>query len=73
MDELEIKQLEYDPGTDRLLFGDYGLHCGEVLEVLLPAGNGGAWVKVSLEVNMAGQWYMPRHKGVTPAGLWARM
>ena len=65
-------QTGYEPDRDRLIWGNWDIHCGQGMDVLLPDRiDGGTWQVVSFEYNDEG-WYMPRYPGVFPVGLWAR-
>ena len=67
----KVLQIDYNPGQNRLTWDGYPIHCGQSLEVLMPDRMGGTWQAVSCEFIVDG-WYIPRHPGVSPVGLWAR-
>lgn len=68
----KVLQIGYEPERDRLTLDGWGIHCGQVLDVLLPdCIEGGIWRAVSFEYNSDG-WYIPGQPGVSPVGLWAR-
>ena len=56
MEEKRISQLRYDPESDRMIFDERELHCGEYLEVLVCNGLNGdkpEWVETRIEYGEA--------------------
>ena len=70
----KMLQIRYCQENDRLTWGDWDIHCGDILYVMLPDQSGGAeWRTASFEhSDLKGGWYMPALPGVSPIGLWAR-
>lgn len=64
------RQIWLDVVTDRLVLGDAELHCGDVVEVLMPTEAGGKWHECRVEYEE--RWVLCGLPGVRPVGLWAR-
>ena len=74
MEEKRISQLHYDPESDRMIFDERELHCGEYLEVLVCNGLNGdkpEWVETRVEYGE--DWYREGLLGYQVSGLFARM
>ena len=59
MEEKRISQLHYDPESDRMIFDERELHCGEYLEVLACNclnGDKPEWVETRVEYGE--DWYL---------------
>lgn len=76
-DERTVDQLHYDSREGRMMFNGEGLHCGTVLEVLLPEDG---WVSDRLEYSdwrdrNSGYtgWYLVGHPRIQVNGLWVRI
>jgi hypothetical protein len=67
-----VSQILFDEGSGKLTFDGWGIHCGQILEVLLPDQDGGRWEPVSFETSERRGWYIPKHETFSPVGLWAR-
>lgn len=64
-------QILYNENFDRLMVGDRELHCGDVLQVMMPQDDGFAWQTVSVEYNHSG-WYFPEFPNLYPVGMWTK-
>lgn len=74
MEEKRISQLHYDPESDRMIFDERELHCGEYLEVLVCNGlNGDKPECVETRVEYGEDWYLEGLLGYQVSGLFARM
>lgn len=67
--------LRYDAEIDRLVIGDYGLHCGDTLEIKI----NDTWVPTRVEASsdwstgkFKPNWYLVGLEGLTIEGLIAR-
>lgn len=70
--EEKIKQIRYNAETDRLEIDGDGIHCGQNIIVLLPDNSGTpSWQRIRVEYSE--KWYIPGHKGIEPAGLFAKV
>lgn len=76
-DERTVDQLHYDADEGRMMIDGEGLHCGTVLEVLLPEDG---WVYDRLEHDSRRKkergcygWYLVEHPNIQVDGLWARI
>ena len=68
-----VFQLYYDPRMDRLVFDDWGIHCGNTFEVLIARDGEPVWVEARFE--FSDRWYMlseGKTLDVSPIGLFAR-
>lgn len=66
-----VAQILYDEDYDCLVVGDKELHCGDILQVMVPQISGFAWQTVTLKCN-GSSWYFPELPSVFPVGLWVR-
>ena len=74
MEKKRSAQLHYDPESDRRIFDERELHCGEYLEVLVCNGLNGdkpEWVETRVEYGE--DWYLEGLLGYQVSGLFARM
>lgn len=72
-----VEQIRYNPHAERMVFNCDSLHCGTVLEVLLPDEG---WVCDRLEFDDSRKiecgcygWYLVNHPRIQVDGLWARI
>lgn len=70
---MTVSQLRYDPETNRMEFDGRGLHCGELLEVLVVDGLSGQTKWIPTRIEFAEEWYLVGLLGYQVSGLFARM